>query len=42
MHSSATERKKGEKWVQKTNFLANGKSLNDFNKYNSEPTQSGK
>ena len=31
VHSRATERKKGKKWVQKTNFLANGKSLNDFN-----------
>ena len=30
MHSRATERKKGKKWVQKTNFLANEKSLNDF------------
>ena len=31
VHSRATERKKGKKWVQKTNFLANGKSLNNFN-----------
>jgi hypothetical protein len=30
MHSSATERKKDKKWVQKPNFLANGKSLNHF------------
>ena len=34
MHSWATERKKGKKWVQKTNFLANGKSLNHFNYFN--------
>jgi Fe-S cluster biosynthesis and repair protein YggX len=31
MHSRATERKKGEKWVKKANFLANRKSLNHFN-----------
>ena len=36
VHSRATELKKGKKWVQKTNFLANGKSLNDFNEYKSE------
>jgi hypothetical protein len=30
MHSWATERKKGKKWVQKTNFLANGKRLSHF------------
>ena len=31
MHSKATELKKDKKWVQKTNFLANEKSLNHFN-----------
>jgi hypothetical protein len=31
MHSWATERKKDEKGAKKSNFLANGKSLNHFN-----------
>ena len=30
LHSRATEGKNGEKWVQKDNFLANEKSLNEF------------
>jgi len=30
LHSWATERKKGKKWMKKTSFLANGKSLNHF------------
>ncbi len=30
MHSCTTERKKDLNWFQKTNFLANGKSLNHF------------
>jgi hypothetical protein len=30
MHSRATEQKKDKKWLQKTNFLANEKSLNHF------------
>jgi hypothetical protein len=29
-HSLTTVRKKGKKQVRKINFLANGKSLNDF------------
>jgi hypothetical protein len=33
LHSWATERKKGEKWMQKINFLANEKSLNHFNMF---------
>ena len=32
MHSRTMERKKDKKWIQKTNFLANKKSLNHFNK----------
>jgi hypothetical protein len=31
MHSWAAERKKDEKGAKKSNFLANGKSLNHFN-----------
>jgi hypothetical protein len=30
LHIWATERKKGKKWMQKTNFLADEKSLNHF------------
>tara|TARA_R110000868_G_scaffold173829_2_gene410225 strand:- start:12621 stop:12791 length:171 start_codon:yes stop_codon:yes gene_type:complete len=30
LHSSATEEGKDKKWVKKGNFLANGKSLNEF------------
>jgi len=30
LHSRATEGKKDEKWMKKSNFLANGKSLNHF------------
>jgi len=30
LHSSATEGKKDKKWVKKSNFLANRKSLNGF------------
>ncbi|PKQ44794.1 hypothetical protein CSW08_11315 [Confluentibacter flavum] len=30
-HSRAMEGKEDEKWVQKGNFLANCKSLNEFN-----------
>ena len=30
LHSSATEEEKDKKWVKKGNFLANGKSLNEF------------
>jgi hypothetical protein len=31
LHSRATLGKKDEKWANKGNFLANGKSLNQFN-----------
>tara|TARA_R110000868_G_scaffold173829_1_gene410213 strand:- start:21239 stop:21361 length:123 start_codon:yes stop_codon:yes gene_type:complete len=31
LHSSAMEEEKDKKWVKKGNFLANGKSLNEFN-----------
>ncbi len=30
LHSRATEGEKDKKWVQKGDFLANGKSLNEF------------
>jgi hypothetical protein len=31
LHSRAMEGEKDKKWVKKGNFLANGKSLNEFN-----------
>ncbi len=32
LHSWATEGKKDKKWAEKDNFLANRKSLNEFNR----------